>query len=32
LEAAWRASGPYAPAGTRRPFFPEIAARGLKDG
>ena len=32
LEAAWRASGPYVPPGTRRPFFPEIAARGVKDG
>lgn len=32
LEAAWRSGGPSVPPGTRRPFFPEIADRGAKDG
>jgi hypothetical protein len=32
LEAAWRAGGPPVQPGTRRPFFPEIVARGGKEG
>ncbi len=32
MEAAFRSSVPHVPSGTRRPFFAEIASRGLKDG
>jgi hypothetical protein len=32
LEAAWRAGRAHVRAGTRRPFFPEITARGGKEG
>ena len=32
VEGAWRAGTPPAPAGERRAFFPEIAARGTKEG
>jgi hypothetical protein len=32
LESAWRAGTPTAPAGERKPFFPEIAGRGAKEG
>ena len=31
LEAALRSGIPALPAGARKPFFPEIAARGVKD-
>ncbi|NJD17746.1 MAG: hypothetical protein FIA95_00450 [Gemmatimonadetes bacterium] len=31
LDAAWRAGVPAVPAGQRKPFFPEIGARGVKD-
>ena len=32
LEAAWRAGQTPQPPGTRKPIFPEIAAKGGKDG
>lgn len=32
VEAAWRASIGHVRAGTRRPFFPEVTARGARDG
>ena len=32
LEEAWRSGGPSTPPGTRRPFFPEIADRGAREG
>lgn len=32
IEAAWQAGGPPVPTDTRRPFFPEIAARGAQEG
>lgn len=32
LEEAWRSGVPSKPPNTRRPFFPEIADRGAKEG
>ncbi|HSW28033.1 MAG TPA: hypothetical protein VLH75_00950 [Longimicrobiales bacterium] len=32
LEEAWRSGGPFTPPGARKPFFPEIADRGGKEG